>query len=406
MKLPTLAITAALLAGASSIASAQPTPPAAAAQPKTLAPSKGAMKAIVDLDAAVKANDVANLPAKFAAAEAVATSANDKYLVASLRLKAGVAAHDTAQMVAGADGIAASGVETPTAVAAIYNALGAELYKTKQFPQAVAALQKSLAFVPGDTGTMVNLGEAQFAAGQQAAAVATIRKAMAAGAASGQKPGEEMYKRAVGIAYGAKLPEASDIARDWASAYPSPESWRNAIGIYRNLKHPDDQGSLDLMRLMQATGALKMPEDYSTFIVESANQLNFNEAQKLYDDGLAAHVIDPSKPDFADIRNLLKVKAKASAADLDAAIKMSPSAANLLRIGDRFYAMGDYARAAAVYRDVMTKPGADRDLANLHLGMALARSGDKAGATAALKAVAGAHADVAQYWLLYVQQQA
>ena len=44
------------------------------------------------------------------------------------------------------------------------------------------------------------------------------------------------------------------------------------------------------------------------------------------------------------------------------------------------------------------------DLANLHLGMALARSGDKAGATAALNAVTGPRADIAKYWLLYVQQ--
>jgi hypothetical protein len=38
--------------------------------------------------------------------------------------------------------------------------------------------------------------------------------------------------------------------------------------------------------------------------------------------------------------------------------------------------------------------------------MALARSGDKAGATAALNAVTGARADVAKLWLAYVNQKA
>ena len=85
---------------------------------------------------------------------------------------------------------------------------------------------------------------------------------------------------------------------------------------------------------------------------------------------------------------------------------MGPTAANLLRIGDRYYGMGEYAKAAQVYRDVMTKPGADKELANLHLGMALARAGDKAGATAALNAVTGPRSGVAKYWLLYVQQHA
>jgi Flp pilus assembly protein TadD len=83
---------------------------------------------------------------------------------------------------------------------------------------------------------------------------------------------------------------------------------------------------------------------------------------------------------------------------------MGPTPANLLRIGDRYYGMGNYAKAAEVYRDVMTKPGADKEVANLHLGMALARAGDKAGATAALNAVTGPRAGIAKYWLLYVQQ--
>ena len=47
--------------------------------------------------------------------------------------------------------------------------------------------------------------------------------------------------------------------------------------------------------------------------------------------------------------------------------------------------MGNYAKAAELYRVALAKPGVDADVANLHLGMALARAGDKAGATAALQ---------------------
>jgi hypothetical protein len=38
--------------------------------------------------------------------------------------------------------------------------------------------------------------------------------------------------------------------------------------------------------------------------------------------------------------------------------------------------------------------------------MALARAGDKAGATAALNAVTGPHAEIAKYWLTYLSTQA
>ena len=94
----------------------------------------------------------------------------------------------------------------------------------------------------------------------------------------------------------------------------------------------------------------------------------------------------------------------ATAADLETAVKSSPTTINLLRIGDRYYGMGNYSKAAEIYRQVAAKPGADKELANLHLGMALARAGDKAGATAALNAVTGGRADIAKLWLLYVQQ--
>jgi hypothetical protein len=68
--------------------------------------------------------------------------------------------------------------------------------------------------------------------------------------------------------------------------------------------------------------------------------------------------------------------------------------------------MGDYAKAAELYRMSMTKPGVDASVANLHIGMALARAGDKAGATTALNAVTGPRADIAKFWLAYLNQRA
>ena len=78
----------------------------------------------------------------------------------------------------------------------------------------------------------------------------------------------------------------------------------------------------------------------------------------------------------------------------------------MLRIGDRYYALGDNAKAVESYRAAMGKPGVDADVANLHIGMALTAAGDKAGATQAFNAVKGSRADVAQYWLFYLQTRA
>ena len=77
----------------------------------------------------------------------------------------------------------------------------------------------------------------------------------------------------------------------------------------------------------------------------------------------------------------------------------------MLRIGDRFYGLGEYAKAVELYRQAMGKPGVDNNIANLHIGMALAASGDKAGATQAFNAVTGPRAGAAKYWLMFLQSR-
>ena len=101
--------------------------------------------------------------------------------------------------------------------------------------------------------------------------------------------------------------------------------------------------------------------------------------------------------------------AKSPAGGVDASLDSSAKSAlaggtakAALATGDLHYTYGQYAKAAELYRAALKKSGADANLINLHLGMALARSGDKAGATAALNAVTGPRADIAKYWLAYV----
>ncbi|HEY7006832.1 MAG TPA: tetratricopeptide repeat protein [Sphingomicrobium sp.] len=371
---------------------------------KALKLSGKAQKPILELQAAVNKADYASVPAKLAAAQAVATTPDDKYAIGQLQLKAALAQKDNAAMGAAVDAIANSGYVDAGTSSKLYASYGTTLYNEKQFPGAAAAFQKAVTIDPKNVEVYSLLGEAKFAQGQKAEAAADFQRAVQLRTASGQKPEESLLKRAVSVAYEAKSPLAVDLARQWVTAYPNPDSWRNSIAIYRNLNHPDVEGTLDLLRLMQATGAMTSPGDYALFAESSAEQSNFNEAQAVIDAGIAAKVVDPSSAQFKDIVNGLKGKQKATAADLEAAVKMSPSATNLLRIGDRYYGMGDYAKAADIYRQVMGAAGADKALANLHLGIALARAGDKAGATAALNAVSGPRADIAKYWLVYVQQ--
>ena len=399
--------------GASASPASPPPPPSnsnsqdqapSSAQAK-ITPSKGALKAIIDLQTTVNKNDYANVPAKVAAAKAVATTKEDKYLVGQLHLKAAVGAKDTAAESAAIDEIAGSGYLPSTKSTELYLSLGSTLYNEKQYPQAQAAFQKAAALDPRNSEAPSLLGEALIAQGQKAQAAAAFQQAIQASTANGQKPTENLLKRAVGVAYDSNSPSAVELSREWVAAYPSPDSWRNSIAIYRNLNHPDVESTLDLLRLMQATNSMTEAGDYTLYSRAAAEQNNFNEAQSVLDAGIAAKKIDPASAEVKDLVAGLKAKPKATAADLAVATKAAVNGTALLRIGDRYYAMGDYAKAVELYRMAMGKPGVDTAVTNLHIGMALARAGDKAGATTALNAVTGPRADIAKYWLTYVNQR-
>lgn len=379
--------------------------PAAQAQPK-INPSKGALKALQELQTAVQKNDTANIPAKIAAAQAVATTKDDKYLLGRLQLQVAVASKNNAAISAAIDTIAGSGFLSGPEVSKFYAGLGGTYYNEKQYSQAADAYQKALGLDPANSEAATMLGDSLSGAGRKAEAAAAYQRLMKAAAASGQKPDEGLIKRAVASAYEAKSPSAVDLARQWVASYPTPASWRDAVAIYRNLNQPDIEGIIDLYRLLHATGSINSGGEYAQYARAAADQNNFNEAQLALDAGVAAKLIDPSKPEYSDLVGGLKSKPKATKADLAEATKTAQSGMALLRIGDRYAAMGDYAKAVELYKMSMGKPGVDAGVANLHIGMALARAGDKAGATTALNAVTGSSAEIAKFWLTYLNTKA
>ena len=406
---------AAALAVAPSVAGAQsygaaPTPPAPPAQPAgsidtAIKASPQAAKAIQDLQNAVNGKDVANIPAKVAAAQAVAKTQADNYWIARMQLKAAVDSNDYAAAQAAIDAMNATGLLPQSQIVSLYAGLGGSEFNAKQYAAAATAFAHVVAMDPNNLEATVDLARSRAAAGQGAEAVTALQRAIQMGSTGGKKPDEQLLKKAVAIAYNAKLPSALDLSREWVTNYPSAHSWHDTIAITRNLAHQDSESTIELLRLMQAAGAMRSPGDYSLFAQAAEEQRNFNEAEAVIDAGIAAKAIDPTDAQLKDFIADVRARKKPTAADLNEAVTMSPSGINLLRIGDDFYAMGNYSKAAEIYRQTMGKAGVDADVANLHLGMALARTGDKAGATVAFNAVTGPRADIAKLWLTYLQQQ-
>jgi tetratricopeptide (TPR) repeat protein len=362
--------------------------------------SAAARPALIALQNAVNSGDANAIRTAAAAAQAVAVSKEEKYLVGQLQLKGSLAANDDAQASSAIDIIAASGYLTTPQVSELYLSLGDKLLKQKQYAVAATVLNKAAALNPNDMKTQIVVGDALLAGGQPGQAIAIYQKALAAQKAAGRPVDEALYRRAVQAAFNSKSPAAADLSKQWVLAYPNKDSWRNSVAIYMSQSKPDDEGALDLWRLMRATNALTKPdlESYVGMLVDSSNfieaQTALNQAQSF---GIDAASIQSLKGEVAG-------KPTVTAAELAAAAKSAQSATALLRIADRYYGLGEYAKAADTYRAAKAK-GAEADLADLRTGIALAGAGDTTGATAALNSVKGSRAGIAQYWLMYLQKK-
>ncbi len=368
--------------------------------------SKGAQKAIVELQTAVNANDVATIPAKLAAARAVAKTNDDKFAIASNQTRAALAANDNAAILGGIEALQASGSAENLDLAARYSDLGKRYRTAGQNDQSVAMLNKALAIDPNYVSALINLAAVKDTQGQKAEAVALMQKSFLASKANGQKVDEGNYKFAAGLAYAQRLPLANELAREWVLAYPSPASWRDSLRIYRDLNRPTQAQLIDLLRLGRAANALSGETDYFALGSALVSAGKLNEAKSLMVEAKTAPKVDTTKSAFTDI--VKKSNAAPTRAAIDASAKTALGGANgkaMIDAGDGLYGVGAYPEAVPLYRAALAK-GGDSGLANLHLGMALARSGDKAGAIAALKAVSGTNADVASYWLLWLATQA
>jgi tetratricopeptide (TPR) repeat protein len=366
-------------------------------QPKI---SRGAQKALLALEAAVKANNGADVTAKAAEANAVATTADDKYMVGALEYKYAAAAKDDALRAQAIEQMMASGF-AGAPKATLYTDLGATYRRLKQPQRAVEAYQQAVQLTPNDVEAVAGLAETKADLGQAAEALALIQKGIALQSAGGAKAPESWYKRALQIAWKSKLPGAVDVGRAWVAAYPSSDSWVNALIIYQNVGSLDADHTLDLMRLKRAVKVLS-PSDYFNYGQAAVDKGFPGEAKAILDQGFAANLIDKNNSSFSQLYALATQRSKGDRESLPAAPTADANAHRLIVSGDAYYGYGDFAKAAEFYRAALTKPGVEADVANLHLGMALAAQGDKAGAAAALQKVGGSYADLGKFWLLSV----
>lgn len=367
--------------------------------------SKDARKALIELQTAVVAKDAATIPAKLAAAQAKAKTNDDKCFIGQLQMKEAADRGDLKAVAAALEVQLASGSMPAATIAEDFEILGRKHYNARAYAEAEASFARALKIDAARTSAVALLADARAKQNRAGDALPEYQRAIAADVGAGRKPDESLYKRAISVAYNAKNPLAYSLARDWVAAYPSPTNWRDAIRSYTDLSGLSDKALIDMFRLARLTKGMAGDRDYGRYALAAMDTGFAGEAKAMLEEGFAANAIDRNKPVFKKLIAEATSKAAGDRAGLDgqaASARAGATAKPLMLLGEAYYGYGDHAKAAAMFRAAQAKGGVDAGLVNLRLGMALAASGDKAGAKAALNLVTGSQADIARYWLTYL----
>lgn len=418
---PRLALVAALLAGASGVA-LQPVE----AKKKDEAPAGPKMspefiKAAQPAQAALKGTDTAAMESTVAAAEAAAKTDGDKYFAGHMRVQVFQA---TMKANPGADqsvlgptlsALAANPTTPPTEKAQYSYFLGQFAAKKRDYPAAIRyyAQARDLGYTEPQLPLLI--AQTRIDSGDVAGGTADLGTIIKAAEASGKPAPESYYRYALGNTVKLKNRSASvDWLTKWVSAYPTTKTWHDALYIYGlqgkdSLATLDKGQTVDMFRLMRQNKALDQYgyEEYAQKVLDSGLP---DEAKTVIAEGRTTGALPAGNANATAI-NAEAMKGIASEGSLGAlSTKAKASATGNLasQTADAYLGKGDYASAIPLYRAALSKGvGAKADDVNTHLGIALALSGDKAGARTAFAAVTGPiRADIAKFWTVWLDHPA
>lgn len=377
---------------------------------RTINISGAARNPIAELQTAVTAKDAANFPAKLAAAQAASQTADDRYLVARLQLEYARGANDQAGQTAAVEAMIASGSASASELPALHGVVAEAAFNAKQYDKSAAAFEQMAKLQPDNANVLSNLSLVRNKQGRTAEAAQYLNRAIELKTAAGQPIPEDYYKRVIESAYkGKDITLASKTTYNWLAAYPTQKNWGDALQTHRALVPLDDAAEIDRFRLMRVAGAIKDERGYVDFAAYLLQKGLSGEAKAVLEDGVAKGLVKRTTPRYAEILSQATQRATADRPTLAASEAKAAAAANgriAANTGDAYMGYGDYAKAVTLYRLALSKGQVDTNLVNTRLGMALALSGDKAGAKTALSAVSGPRAELARYWMLWLDKRA
>lgn len=394
--------------------------PVLAAKEKKEAPakknySKAAQVPLAAAQKAIDANDAATAQAELEKAKAAMSTPDDKYAVGSLMYRLSQQTKDQAMTAQAVDLMLSSGGADANLQQQLYIAQAQTAWDAKDYRKAEQSLLAAQAAGSTNTELVPMLVMAQSNNGETLKALQTVNSAIDKQVAAGQPVPEEWYQRGVDLGYRAKPASPADqaainaatldVTKKWVAAYPTKKNWNNALRVYGDRAKLDTETQVDVFRLLRHAGALSGDIDYREYAMDV--YLRFpNEAMSVLQEGNSKGIVNLSgKNDATDVMAAVKPKIagdKGSLAQSDKASRTAANGRSALNTADAYVSYGEYAKAADLYKVALAKGGVDANVVNLHMGWALASSGDTAGAKAALAQVQGNRKPIADFWVIHL----
>lgn len=356
-------------------------------------------KSAMAAQTALQANDLATAETQLAAAEAQIKNDDEKYFAAQLRLPLEARKKNNAGMKAALETLIA---DPRTADKAKLTFVRGDIARQeKDFQGALRYFQQAQQLGYTDTENLtLGLAQTQFDLGNTPGAIAELEKAVQMKKAANQPVPDAWYDLAVAKLYAAKdSAGVSKWLRMQLNDYPNAKNWRRSLLVYRDSAKLDDQGKLDLFRLMRQTKVLADQNDYLEY-ADIAYRVGLPfETKSAIEEGRASGKVQPTGLAQLMTDANTSIKSEGALSTLEGKAKAAPTGKAAAQLADAYLGSASYAKAVEFYKLALQKGGVDADTVNLRLGNALVGAGNRAEAATAFEAVkTQPKAEIATFW--------
>ncbi len=293
-----------------------------------------------------------------------------------------------------------------SAVVSIYSQL-------HQYPKAIAAGQNAIRLGVADSAIYVTVAVDQNGIGQYKQSAATLQQLI-----DKEPRPEEKYLEFQWEAYNhaGDPADASKVIDKLVTYYPKPDYWLNALQPLLKMNINDAHLQLDVYRLMNDVGVLKMPSDYAQMAELSFDAGYPGETVAVLQKAFANNVFTDQR-DIMRYQHLLAgamqkaTEDRASLPSQEAKAQMATSGDPLVAVGAAYLSYGEADKAASVISEGIAKGGLKYpEEANLLLGMAQLKGHNTSQARSTFDKVANSdnegYAQLGKLWALRSQSHA